>query len=504
MAGCSCARWSAPASRSIPSHRARAARLGPDHPRRLRPDRDHRADRQFAGPAASSPARWAGRCPATASRCSTPTASPPTKARSACASIRSAARPDGRLRRQRREDDRARCATATTTPATSPRATRDGYITYVGRADDVFKASDYRISPFELESVLIEHAAVAEAAVVPSPDPMRLAVPKAFVVLAPASSAEPRAAPGRSSRSARAATRALQAHPPDRVRRAAEDHLRQDPPRRAARAGGTAPRRRRAGEPGVFRGRLRGPEGLTARRRLDRFVTHRSAGYELIGWPCAGARPTMARTVWEDAVVTNVNLLDRSLAGAVPPLRSAADVAAFEVHPYADRIAAESTYEALQIGARTPRKPASASSPMPIPTRNRHDGLSSPVPRPRHPVRQPLPPTSASAPATSSACFLPLLPQTFYALFGAQAAGIANPVNPLLSSAQIAEILRAAETKVLVALGPHGGLRHLGEGAAIRSELPDLKAIVVVRGEATNPRRSTASSSCRHLSRPTA
>ncbi len=65
-------------------------------------------------------------------------------------------------------------------------ASRDarGYITYVGRADDVFKASDYRISPFELESVLIEHPAVAEAAVVPSPDPTRLAVPKAYVVLA--------------------------------------------------------------------------------------------------------------------------------------------------------------------------------------------------------------------------------------------------------------------------------------------------------------------------------
>ena len=60
----------------------------------------------------------------------------------------------------------------------------EGCITYVGRADDVFKASDYRISPFELESVLIEHPAVAEAAVVPSPDPVRLAVPKAYVVLA--------------------------------------------------------------------------------------------------------------------------------------------------------------------------------------------------------------------------------------------------------------------------------------------------------------------------------
>jgi acetyl-CoA synthetase len=60
----------------------------------------------------------------------------------------------------------------------------DGYLTYVGRADDVFKSSDYRISPFELESVLIEHPAIAEAAVVPSPDPLRLAVPKAYLTLA--------------------------------------------------------------------------------------------------------------------------------------------------------------------------------------------------------------------------------------------------------------------------------------------------------------------------------
>jgi acetyl-CoA synthetase len=59
----------------------------------------------------------------------------------------------------------------------------DGYLTYVGRRDDVFKSSDYRISPFELESILVEHDFVCEAAVVPSPDPMRLAVPKAFVEL---------------------------------------------------------------------------------------------------------------------------------------------------------------------------------------------------------------------------------------------------------------------------------------------------------------------------------
>jgi acetyl-CoA synthetase len=62
-------------------------------------------------------------------------------------------------------------------------ADEEGYLTFVGRSDDVFKSSDYRISPFELESVLLEHEAVAEAAVVPSPDPIRLAIPKAYVLL---------------------------------------------------------------------------------------------------------------------------------------------------------------------------------------------------------------------------------------------------------------------------------------------------------------------------------
>jgi acetyl-CoA synthetase len=65
-------------------------------------------------------------------------------------------------------------------------ASRDaeGFITYIGRADDVFKSSDYRLSPFELESALLEHEAVAEAAVVPAPDPVRYTTPKAYVVLA--------------------------------------------------------------------------------------------------------------------------------------------------------------------------------------------------------------------------------------------------------------------------------------------------------------------------------
>jgi acetyl-CoA synthetase len=60
----------------------------------------------------------------------------------------------------------------------------DGYLTYIGRTDDVFKSADYKVSPFELESVLVEHPAVAEAAVVPQPDSTRLAIPKAYISLA--------------------------------------------------------------------------------------------------------------------------------------------------------------------------------------------------------------------------------------------------------------------------------------------------------------------------------
>lgn len=74
------------------------------------------------------------------------------------------------------------------------RRDEDGYVHFVGRGDDVFKSSDYRISPFELESVLLEHPMVAEAAVVPSPDPVRLSVPKAFVVLTPGAPPTPETA----------------------------------------------------------------------------------------------------------------------------------------------------------------------------------------------------------------------------------------------------------------------------------------------------------------------
>jgi acetyl-CoA synthetase len=65
-------------------------------------------------------------------------------------------------------------------------ANRDehGYLTFIGRTDDIFKSSDYKVSPFEVESVLIEHPAVMEAAVVPAPDATRLNIAKAYVALA--------------------------------------------------------------------------------------------------------------------------------------------------------------------------------------------------------------------------------------------------------------------------------------------------------------------------------
>ena len=196
----------------------------------------------------SSRARWAVRCRATGSRCSTRRGEPaPRRARSAS---RSTPRPAGLMAGY--EDDpnlndvrhaprplphrrRRRPATPTATSPTS------------GRADDVFKSSDYRISPFELESALIEHDAVAEAAVVPSPDAVRGLVPKAFIILKPGRAPDRELALEifRFLRRRLAPYKRIRRH---RVLRAAEDRLRQDPPRRAAapRAGARARRAARA------------------------------------------------------------------------------------------------------------------------------------------------------------------------------------------------------------------------------------------------------------------
>ena len=176
--------------------------------------------------------------------------------------------------------------------------------------------------------------------------------------------------------------------------------------------------------------------------------------------------------------------LDRLIGAQMPTFRTAADVAAFEATPYAERIRAQSTYEALQLGAAI--DPAAAA----IRFLTKGDPEETPV---TVSFAQFIARVTQSAnffhtlgvgPNDVVSLLMPLLPQTFFALFGAQAAGIANPVNPLLSAAQIAEILRAANTKVLVALGPVPGTDIWDKVQQIKGQLPNLKAIVVVHGAA--------------------
>jgi hypothetical protein len=139
----------------------------------------------------------------------------------------------------------------------------DGYLTFVGRVDDVFKASDYTLSPFELESVLIEHAAVAEAAVVPSPDPLRHAVPKAFVTLAAGFNPSRELAAEILSH-CRNRLAPYKRIPANRVWSAAEDHFREDSTHRTA-AQRNGARWRRARPARILRG---GPAGR--KRQMSR------------------------------------------------------------------------------------------------------------------------------------------------------------------------------------------------------------------------------------------
>jgi fatty-acyl-CoA synthase len=178
--------------------------------------------------------------------------------------------------------------------------------------------------------------------------------------------------------------------------------------------------------------------------------------------------------------MTGLHALDRVIGDSWPALATQADVRAFESVPYAERIAATSTYEALRLGAaRDPNTPAILflpnASPTDEPVRFTHAELHARVTQVANALH-----ALGVGPQDVVSILLPLIPQAFYALFGAQAAGIANPVNSFLEPGQIAHILNAAKTKVLVALGPAEGFDIWQKVARIRSELPDLKAILVV------------------------
>jgi fatty-acyl-CoA synthase len=172
------------------------------------------------------------------------------------------------------------------------------------------------------------------------------------------------------------------------------------------------------------------------------------------------------------------HLLDRVIGATLPALGSEADLRAFESTPYVDRIAAQSTYDALRIGAaHDPAATAIRFLPQASPD---EPGMTVSYAVFLQRVTQAANAFTALGvgPDDVVSLLLPLLPQSFYALFGAEAAGIANPVNPLLEPEQIAGILRAAGTRVLVTLGP--GSEIWDKVQRIRAELPQLKAIVVV------------------------
>ena len=150
-------------------------------------------------------------------------------------------------------------------------------------------------------------------------------------------------------------------------------------------------------------------------------------------------------------------LLDRVVGNAFPSLATAADVKIFEAVPYFERIAAASTFDAIKLGAaHKPDAPAIKflpnASPDDTPIVITHGQFVARVTQAANMFH------ALGIGAGDVVSFLlPLLPQSFVTLFGAEAAGIANPVNPLLEAHQIAEILEAAGTKVLVALGPTQG-----------------------------------------------
>lgn len=175
-------------------------------------------------------------------------------------------------------------------------------------------------------------------------------------------------------------------------------------------------------------------------------------------------------------------LLDHSIGESFPIFRSSADVEAFEHTPYGERIAAASTYDAVKLGAaHDPEAPAlqflANASHEDEPVVITHGRFIARVTQTANALHQ-----LGVGPQDVVSFMLPLIPQSFFTLFGAEAVGICNPVNPLLEPHQIAEILKAAGTKVLVALGPAPGTDIWEKVLQVRDRLPGLKAILRVGG----------------------
>ncbi len=172
--------------------------------------------------------------------------------------------------------------------------------------------------------------------------------------------------------------------------------------------------------------------------------------------------------------------LDRVLGASRPTLATEANVRDFERTPLGERLAATNTLSALQIGAALdPAAPAiqflAEADPAETPMVLSHREFIASVIRAANAFT-----ASGVGPTDTVSLLLPLVPQSFYALYGAQAAGIANPINPFLEAGQIEGILRAARTRVLVTLGPAAGSDIWSKVAQIRERLPDLQTVLVV------------------------
>ena len=178
--------------------------------------------------------------------------------------------------------------------------------------------------------------------------------------------------------------------------------------------------------------------------------------------------------------MAGIHLLDHAIGSEYPSLATDADVRAFEQIPYLDRIAATSTYDAIRLGAsHNPDAPAIQflpnADPADTPLVITHRDFFARVTQAANMFH------ALGVRKDDVVSFmLPLLPEAFITLFGAEAAGIANPVNPLLEPHQIAEILEAAGTTVLVALGPVPGTDIWQKVEKVRGHLKHLKAIVQV------------------------
>ena len=180
---------------------------------------------------------------------------------------------------------------------------------------------------------------------------------------------------------------------------------------------------------------------------------------------------------------THAAPLDRLIGEELPIFRSASDVEAFERQAsFSERVAAASTFDALRIGAaQDPDAPAIQFLPNAshedVPVVITHRQFLARVIQTANAFHE-----LGVGPNDVVSFLLPLIPQAFFTLFGAQAAGIANPVNPLLEPHQIAEILSAAKTSVAVVLGPAPGTDIWEKFLKARGDLKDLKAVVQVGG----------------------